>query len=147
MTLVYRPTLNREFGSEFVRINIDAHLRQEHDGTFRGRVAQAFLPEAKEDAPFEHELITHGLKWWPIKAYHKTFPRGIGKSSNWRLCLDSLVRSEEAFPSSGIPFALALTISDIQKTAPVFNELRNHLTTRNVQISDIRTTTQIRVQR
>ncbi len=147
MTLVYRPTLNREFGSEFVRINIDAHLRQEHDGKFMGRVAQAFLPEADEDAPFEHELITHGLKWWPIKAYHKTFPRGIGKSSNWRLCLDSLVRSEEAFPSSGIPFALALTISDIQKTAPVFNELRNHLTTRSVQISDIRTTTQIRVQR
>jgi hypothetical protein len=147
MTLVYRPILNREFGAEFVRINVDAHLRQEHEGKFTGRVAQAFLPEVNEDAPFEYELIRHGLKWWPIKAYRGRFPRGIGKSSNWRLCLEGLARSEEAFPAAGVPFALVLTISDNQQSAPVFNELRNHLATRNVQLSDIRTATQIRVQR
>jgi hypothetical protein len=147
MTLVYRPTLNREFGAEFVRINVDAHLRQENEGRYIGRLAQAFLPEVNEDVPFEYELIRHGLKWWPIKAYRGGFPRGIGKSSNWRLCLESLVRSEEAFPANGIPFALVLSISDIQHNAPVFNELRNHLATRNVQLSDIRATTQVRVQR
>ncbi|MGA2571693.1 MAG: S8 family peptidase [Terracidiphilus sp.] len=147
MTLVYRPTLNREFGSEFVRINVDAHLRQEREAKYQGRVAQAFLPEINEDTPFEYELIRHGLKWWPIKAYHGSFPRGIGRSSNWRLCLESLIRSEEAFPAAGVPFALVLTISDIQRTAPVFNELRNHLAIRNVQLADIRTTTQVRVQR
>lgn len=146
MTLVYRPTLNREFGSEFVRINLDAHLRQEDEGAYVGRVSQAFLPEVKEGAPFEHELIRHGLKWWPIKVYQHRFPRGIGKSSNWRLCLDSLARSEEAFPATGVPFALVLTISDDQKSAPVFNEIRNHLSTRNVQISDIRAAAQVRVQ-
>lgn len=146
MTLVYRPTLNREFGSEFVRINLDAHLRQEQEGSYAGRVGQAFLPEVKEDAPFEHELIRHGLKWWPIKVYRERFPRGVGKSSNWRLCLESLARSEEAFPATGVPFALVLTISDVQERAPVFNELRNHLSARNVQISDIRATTQVRVQ-
>lgn len=27
MTLVYRPILNRDFGSEFVRVNVDAYLR------------------------------------------------------------------------------------------------------------------------
>lgn len=121
-------------------------LRQENEGSYAGRVTQAFLPEVKEDAPFEHELIRHGLKWWPIKVYRERFPRGVGKSSNWRLCLESLARSEEAFPATGVPFALVLAISDVQKSAPVFNELRNHLSTRNVQISDIRAATQVRVQ-
>jgi hypothetical protein len=146
MTLVYRPVLNREFGAEFVRINVDAHVRQEHEGKYVGRLAQSFLPEINEDAPFEHELIRHGLKWWPIKAYRGAFPRGTGKSSNWRLCLESLTRSEEPFPAAGVAFALVVTISDIRKNAPVFNELRNHLATRNVQLSDIRTATQVRVQ-
>jgi hypothetical protein len=146
MTLVYRPTLNRDFGSEFVRVNVDAHLRQEEGDTFVSRVKQAFLPDDAEAVHFEHELIQHGLKWWPIKVYRARFPRGKGKSSNWRLSIESLVRSEEAFPSAGVPFALVLTIADIGESEPVFNDLRLHLTSRNVQVTDIRTTTQVRVQ-
>jgi hypothetical protein len=146
MTLVYRPPLNRDFGAEFVRVNVDAHLRQEQDDTFASRVKQVYLPKESDDVHFEHELIEHGLKWWPIKAYRARFPQGKGKSSNWRLSVESLVRSEEAFPPSGVPFALVLTIADIRDAAPVFNDLRLHLTTRNVQISDIRATTQVRVQ-
>jgi hypothetical protein len=146
MTLVYRPILNRDFGSEFVRVNVDAYLRQEHKGTFASRVKQAFLPDKAEVVHFEHELIEHGLKWWPIKAYRAQFPKGKGKSSNWRLLVESLVRSGESFPAGGIPFALVLTISDLEEAEPVFNDLRLHLRNRNVQISDIRTTTQVRVQ-
>jgi hypothetical protein len=145
MTLVYRPPLNRDFGSEFVRVNVDAHLRQEEDDTFVSRLKQAFLPEDSESAHFEHELIQHGLKWWPIKVYRGSFPRGKGKSSNWKLSVESLARAEEGFPAAGVPFALIVTIADLQESEPVFNDLRLHLRTRNVQMADIRTATQIRV--
>ena len=146
MTLVYRPPLNRDFGSEFVRVNVDAHLRQEEKGTYANRVKQAFLPDDSDGGHYEYELIKHGLKWWPIKVYRARFPRGKGKSSNWRLSIESLVRSEDAFPAAGVPFALVLTIADIDEAEPVFNDLRLHLRSRNVQISDIRAATQIRVQ-
>jgi Subtilase family len=146
MTLVYRPTLNAAFGCEVVRVNLDAHLQQEEGDGYESRIKQAFLPKDKDDAHFEHELIRHGLKWWPIKVYHDRFPRGKGKSSNWRLSLDSLLRADEVFPAEGVPFALVLTISDIDKTEPVFNDLRLHLTSSSVQISDIRAATQVRVQ-
>lgn len=146
MTLVYRPPLNRDFGAEFVRVNVDAHLRQEDKGTFTNRVKQAFLPDDSEGAQYEYELIQHGLKWWPIKVYRARFPKGKGKSSNWRLSVESLVRSEDAFPAAGVPFALVLTIADLKESEPVFNDLRLHLRNRNVQISDIRAATQIRVQ-
>jgi hypothetical protein len=146
MTLVYRPMLNRDFGAEFVRMNVDAHLRQEENGKFVNRVQQAFLPESDTDARFEHELIRHGLKWWPIKAYKARFPHGKGNRSNWQLTVESLLRADEVFPAAGIPFALVLSIQDIGKSAPVFNDLRLHLSTRNVQISDIKSAPQIRVQ-
>lgn len=146
MTLVYRPILNRDFGAEFVRVNVDAYLRQEHGETFTNRVKQAFLPDDSEGAHFEHELIQHGLKWWPVKVYEASFPRGKGTSSSWKLSIESIVRSEEAFPAAGVPFALVLTISDLRGSAPVFNDLRLHLTSRNVQIADIKAATQIRVQ-
>jgi len=146
MTLLYRPILNRDFGAEFVRVNVDAYLRQEHGETFTNRVRQAFLPKDSDGSHFEHELIQHGLKWWPIKVYEARFPKGKGTSSSWRLSIESIVRSEEAFPAAGVPFALVLTISDIRGSAPVFNDLRLHLTSRNVQMADIRATTQVRVQ-
>jgi hypothetical protein len=146
MTLVYRPMLNRDFGTEFVRVNVDARLQQEHRNKFVNRVEQAFLPDDSEGGHFEHELIEHGLKWWPIKVYRGHFKQRKGESSNWRLTVKSLVRSEEAFPSAGVPFAVVLTIADIDESAPVFNDLRLYLTSRNVQIASIRTTTQVRVQ-
>jgi hypothetical protein len=146
LTLVYRPPLNRDFGTEFVRLNIDAHLRQEEDGGYLSRLKQAFLPDDPGEVHYEHELIQHGLKWWPVKVYRGRFPRGKGRSSNWRLSVESLLRAEEVFPAAGVPFSIILTLSDLRGTAPVFNDLRLHLTTRNVQIADIRTATQIRVQ-
>lgn len=146
MTLVYRPTLNRDFGTEFVRVNIDASLQQEHKGKFVPRAKQAFLPDDSEGGHFEHELIRHGLKWWPIKVYRGYFKQKKGESSNWRLLVKSLMRAGEPFPSAGVPFAVVLTIADIDESAPVFNDLRLFLTSRNVQVSDIRSTTQVRVQ-
>jgi subtilase family protein len=146
MTLVCRPPLNRAFGAEFVRVNVDAHLGQEEGKSFKNRTKQAHLPGEGPDAQFEHELIEHGLKWWPIKCYQGLFPRGKGTSSNWRLGVESIVRAEDVFPAIGVPFALILTISDLKKTAPVFNDLRLHLLNQRVNISDIRIAPRVRAK-
>jgi hypothetical protein len=146
MTLVYRPPLDRNFGSEFVRANVDAFLRQEEGTTYRGRVQQTFLPQKNAGFPHEHELIVNGLKWWPSKIYAAHFSQGKGNSSNWRLVVESLLRAGEIFPTQGIPFAVVLSISGTENDQSVFTDMRMYLLARNVQIADIRATTQVRVQ-
>jgi hypothetical protein len=37
----------------------------------------------------EAERIEHQLKWSPVKVFTSTIPRGIGKSSNWRMFVSS----------------------------------------------------------
>jgi hypothetical protein len=145
MTLVYRPPLEPSFGSELVRVNLDAHLRQD-DGTgkYKGRVKQVFLPSSLADAQTEAELIEHGLKWWPVKVYDTSMPRGIGKSSNWRLVIDSLLRASESYPAEGVAFTLVLTIADPSEGGRVFNDLRQYLQAHRVNMNDIRIAGRIR---
>lgn len=143
MTLVYRPPLEPSYGAEFVRVNLDAYLRQEQDGTFVNRTSH-LMPDSGQ-AMSEQQLIDHGLKWWPIKTYEARFPKGKGTSSNWQIALKSLLRSGEAFPPSGIPFALVVTITDDKQAAPVFQQMRRTLSSQNVQMSDIRSRANVRV--
>src|SRR3569832_1639686 len=125
MTLVYRPPLNRAYGAEFVRINLDAHLQQyeEKKKAWKGRLAQAYLPGTSGSPKFESELIRHGLKWWPIKHYRKKSVLGIGSSSQWRLHIEPLERDGERIPISGVPFTILLTVSDIKEMKPIINDL------------------------
>jgi hypothetical protein len=148
LTLVSTPPLDARFGSEFVRINIDAALQQgdfDKDGTplWKGRLDPIYLP-GKGDAPaIEAERIEHGLKWSPVKAFAKTMPRGIGKSSNWRMFVSYLTRAEERVPDDGVPFTALLTISDPAREAPVFNDMRALLARTGVRIEDIRTAARV----
>jgi len=144
LTLAYRPKLDARFGSEFVRVNLDAHLRQEAGISWRGRLTQQLLPDGEANS--EAELIRHGLKWWPLKVYGAEFPKGVGRSSNWRLSVESIVRAGEAFPVEGVPFTVALTISDREKQEPVFATMRAYLRSQNVKIHDIRTAIRIRAR-
>jgi hypothetical protein len=92
-----------------VRINIDAALQQEEfdrDGKphWKGRLDAIYLP-GKADAPaIEAERIEHGLKWSPVKVFARIIPRGIGKSSNWRMFVSYLTRAGEEIPPDGVPF-------------------------------------------
>jgi hypothetical protein len=150
MTLVYSPPLNPAFGAEFVRINLDAHLRQEKinsdtgEISYKGEVKPVALSDDEHNAHYEKELIANGLKWWPIKVYDRKIKNGIGDSIHWRLVVDALTRIGEAFPDDGVPFTILLTISDPKKNAPVFNQLRQNLTALGVTIADIRTATRVR---
>ena len=144
LTLVSTPPLDPRFGSEFVRVNIEPALQQEQsDGRWKGRLDALYLPGRTDTPVVEAELIEHGLKWSPVKVYAKTMPRGVGESSNWRLSIKYLTRAAEEMPTDGVPFTAILTISDLEGTRPVFNDLRQTLTALGVQIADIRTAIRI----
>jgi hypothetical protein len=91
----------------------------------------------------EAERIEHGLKWSPVKAYAKTMPRGVGKSSNWRLFINYLTRAAEDMPDKGVPFPAILTISDPERRHPVFTDMRQSLNALGVRIEDIRTAARV----
>lgn len=150
MTLVYSPPLDPAFGAEFVRVNLEASLRQRQPGTkkdgsasYTNQIASRYLPKTAGLGVPERALIDHGLKWWPSKQYASNFS-DKGAFSNWRLEVSSLVRAEASFPVEGVPFAVLLTIEDPEKRKPVFSEMRLALQSSNAIAQDIRTTTRVR---
>jgi hypothetical protein len=75
--------------------------------------------------------------------YGKRMPLGVGPSSNWRLQVSYLTRAGEEMTEEGVPFTAVLTISDLAGERPVFNEMRQMLTSLGVRIADIRTAARI----
>ena len=150
MTLVYSPPLDPAFGAEFVRVNLEASLRQrqiktKQDGSasFTNQITSRYLPKTAGLGIPEKALIDHGLKWWPSKQYESNF-KDKGDYSNWRLEVSSLVRAESRFPVEGVPFAALLTIEDTEKRKPIFSEMRLALQSSNAVSQDIRTATRVR---
>ena len=152
-TLVYEPPVDRAYGAEFVRINLDAKLQQRQrrnrkDGgpSFRDRFAQGFLPKTAADATSERELIAQGLKWWPTKRYISKIPMNeSNESSEWRIEVSALRRAEALFPKEGVPFTLIVTISDPDGIKPIFPQLRRALQSQQVQLHELRTHQRVRV--
>jgi hypothetical protein len=142
MTLAYRTPTHGRFGAEYVRVNLDAYLRQEQIDTTTGEVSWAGRLKS-EGKIYEKHLLDHGRKWWPIKRFDQTFPRGKGNSSQWRLVVDSLCRTDVEFPDEGVPFAVIVTLDDPNGRAPVFNELRQTLRASGARIADIRTAVRV----
>jgi hypothetical protein len=147
MTLVFSPPLNYYYGAEMVRVTLDAALQQEdpEEESWGGHAHQLYMQKRKrKQHPGEAELINDGLKWSTVKAYTLNMPKGVGKSSNWRIEVDYLTRNLTPMPSAGVPFTLLLTIEDpkAQETT-VFNDLRQWLHTSGATISDIRTAARI----
>lgn len=153
ITLVYAPPLDPAFGAEFVRVNLKASLRQRQatpdaDGNprFLDKIDARFMPKRAGLAIPEAALIDHGLKWWPVKQYGKTYD-GFGASSEWRFEVTSLVRAEATFPAEGVPFAALLTIDDPQGRAPVFQEMQQSLQAGAVNTQSLQTAFRIRPRR
>ncbi len=145
LTLVYKPFIDASYGAEFIRVNIDAHLRQHGgDGSYSGKTNQLFMKSRENDVHFESELIEHGLKWWPIKHYRFSSKKGVGMHSDWRLVVESLLRDGVEFPSGGVPFSAILTITDPKQEKPVFDDMRLWLGANGVRCADVRTAARLR---
>jgi hypothetical protein len=144
LTLVSTPPLDYKYGVEFVRVNMNAALRQEQkNGRFESRLDPIYLPEDKGPGTAEADLIEYGLKWGPVKAYAGQFPRGVGPGTNWHLDVEYILRDGEKMPENGVPFTVLLTISDPKNEKPVFNDVRQTLQSIGVETSDIRTAARI----
>ncbi|HEN3559185.1 TPA: S8 family peptidase [Yersinia enterocolitica] len=145
LTLVYSPYCDNRFGNEFIRLNLDVCLRQAIENKETGEIIFRGVPKDSLKSSHEEELIKNGLKWWPTKKFNWRF-KGRGTSSSWRVVVESLLRSDVNFPSSGIPFSVLLTITDPKKGGYVFNEVRTALISSGVKISDIRTSNIVRAR-
>ena len=105
--------------------------------TWEGRLSHEPGAAKDESNKSEQALIKNGLKWSPVKRYHVAMPQGRGASSNWRVSLSSLVRAGEAFPQGGVPFSLIVTISDVDRTQRIGEEVRQTLQSRGLLLADI----------
>lgn len=144
LTIVSTPKFDYKYGSEFVRVNIYAALRQlQKSGNYKGRLNAIYTPQNGDGSSFEKDQIEHSFKWSPVKVYEKIFPRGVGPSTEWKLEVEYLSRDGVSIPSEGVPFTAILTISDPNNEKPVFNDMRQMLQSIGVQAVDIKTATRI----
>jgi hypothetical protein len=144
LTVVSTPGFDYKYGSEFVRVNIDAALRQmQKNGNYLGRLNAIYTPGEGDGSLYEKDQIEHSFKWSPVKVYEKTFPRGVGPTTEWSLDVEYLTRDGVAMPRAGVPFTAILTISDPNDEKPVFNDMRQMLQSLGVQAVDIKTATRV----
>jgi len=69
----------------FLAHQVDGPAQEQANGGWKGRLEPLYLPSKRESPAVEAALIEHDLKWSPVKVLAKTFPQGVGPSSNWRL--------------------------------------------------------------
>lgn len=144
LTIVATPPMNYQFGDELIRANIEAALQQEQkSGKYKSELDPTYVFFNDDEKTSEANLIEHKFKWSPIKAFDASMPKGRGSSSNWRLVVNYLTRSNEVLPEEGVPFSVLLTISDPDKNSPVFQEMRQSLQSLGIQTADIRTATRV----
>ncbi len=144
LTIVSTPLFDYRYGSEFVRINIDAALRQQQrNGNYLGRLNAIYTPEDGDGSLYEKDQIEHSFKWSPVKVYEKTFPKGVGPTTDWSLDVEYLARDGVSLPRDGVPFTAILTISDPENEKPVFSDMRQMLKSLGVDAVDIKTAARV----
>jgi hypothetical protein len=151
MTLVYEPPIDRDYGQEYIRANVNASLQQEkvkgEERSFKKAVDSIWDTKLGEDSGYEKNLISHGFKWWPSKVYARQSSRGFGNTTNWRLSVKSQVRDGVSYPEAGINFAVIITIEDpTNKSQDVYNEVRYSLGQIGVDVEDVTIEQQVKVQ-
>lgn len=153
LTLAYTPPIDPEFGAECLRVQLEAYLHQletdpqtgEEKPQSRLSLYDNGLPQGLEYT--ERYLLESGLKWTPIKRYKLSMPKGRGASSDWRLVLRSFTRAGASFPDEGVRFALIMTIADNAGKAGIYDEMRNEIIRRGLDIADITVAHRVRPRR
>lgn len=150
VTMVYSPPIDRSFNDEAMRVELDAHLRQEAIDPETGEVTWggqldhdgAVTPPGTKKR--EKEMLRNGVKWSPVKRLSASMPQGRGTGSNWRLLVEPLARKTASFPEQGVRFALLMTIRDLKKAAPVNDQMRALLIGQGITLSDIHVAARVR---
>ncbi|HVW73098.1 MAG TPA: S8 family serine peptidase [Rhizomicrobium sp.] len=149
LTLAYTPPIDAAHKDEALRVQLEAHLKQEaldEDGKL---IWDSQLKQDGSGVPqgmnkTEAYLLKTGLKWSPIKRYSANMSKGRGERSTWQLSVDSQQRAGAPFPDAGVPFAVILTISDPRGLAPIHDAVRNTLQAQGHALADIMVAHRIR---
>lgn len=137
ITLVYSPKLDKNYGSEYCRTNIDISFgTYDENGKFSGKVPI----EKSWDERTESELVKNGYKWSPVKSYYKKFVGGTNQKSGWKLRVDLTPRL--GLENVEQEFVLVVTIKDPDNN-DIYSELINELELRGYSTNDLRTSNQI----
>jgi hypothetical protein len=108
MTLVYNPILDKKFGEEYCRTNIDVSFGtfgydKNNKISFKGHVPL----ERVWDEKFEQSMVENGFKWNSIKSYYRKLSR-VEFREGWKLRIDVTPRGRE--PILPQEFILVMTI-------------------------------------
>lgn len=139
ITLVYHPELDPQKAFEYCQIDINVGFGKFEKGKFKSEI-----PREKEKHLFEKDLVKNGDKWSPVKVYKKRFPQGVN-IKDWKLRVS--VMDRDGYEAEGvlIPFSIALTIRDIDKEKPVYNEMSQLMDQYNWEVSDLAIENRIQV--
>lgn len=140
ITLVYQPELDPQKAFEYCQMDINVGFgKQDDNGRFTSKV-----PLQKDSHGFEQDLVKSGDKWSPVKVYQAKFPKGVD-IENWKLRVSVLDR--DGYDPEGvlIPFSIIITIRDIDKEQPVYDEMARLMDIYNWEVSDLVVDTQIQI--
>lgn len=132
ITLVYQPQLDPNRAFEYCQFDVNVGFGEyKKDGSFSSKV-----PRQQDSHNFESELVKNGDKWSPIKVYQKRFPNGTNVE-DWKLRVSVLDRDGVEAKGGQIPFTILMTIRDIDKEKPVYNEMAQLMDAYNWEVSDL----------
>jgi hypothetical protein len=131
ITLVYNPELDPNKAFEYCQVDLNVGFGKIENGKFSSKV-----PLQRGKHSFETDLVTSGDKWSPVKVYRKSFPQGIDVD-NWKLRLSVLDRDGYEAEGVLVPFTIIMTIRDIDKKEPVYNEMSQLMDSFNWEVSDL----------
>ncbi len=149
LTVVCTPQLAYKYGEEFVREDVRVSLCQmKANGKKHASILEPIYNAdkniVKKIAVDEEDQRDSLYKWNPVKVYEKEFVKGEAVDTNlWKLEARYADREEVTQAVPGLVFTIILTIEDSEQKAPIYNEMRQALTSAGVTVSDIQTAVRV----
>jgi hypothetical protein len=139
ITLVYQPELDPQKAFEYCQMDVKVGF-----GKVIGEKFTSHVPVQNELHLFESDLVKNGDKWSPVKVYKNRFPKGVD-IKDWKLRVS--VMDRDGYEAEGvlIPFSIILTIRDIDKQQPVYNEMSMLMDQYNWEVSNLELDNKIQV--
>ncbi|MBB1320575.1 S8 family peptidase [Shewanella sp. SR43-8] len=139
ITLVYQPELDPQKAFEYCQMDVKVGF-----GKVIGEKFTSQVPVQNELYLFESDLVKNGDKWSPVKVYKNRFPKGAD-IKDWKLRVS--VMDRDGYEAEGvlIPFSIILTIRDIDKQQPVYNEMAMLMDQYNWEVSNLEVDNQLQV--
>lgn len=147
MTVAHSPSRGARWGAEYCETHISAHMGVYLDQRARrtGKITRKFKglvpPEHKNPGKlYELSQVESLRKWAPVRTYQANLGPNGHRGHQWRLMVRLLTRHgiEASDTFQPQPFALIVTISDPEHTAPVYDEtsraIRNRFKAQNLTI-------------